>query len=168
MRKTPIFALAATGVGEEGGGTGRCGIIDFMNGKALEAGKHKFHWLNVWLDLQIVVLLAYLLSFFYSWLARTDLFGTLPQILSSFIILAGVPATLIVFCVFIQLWRKWAVYGYFALNIFDLGSKVMMFLTSPDAPLKDMIWMSAKSIAFTFVLLLVTWLLIRPFWEQFK
>jgi uncharacterized membrane protein YphA (DoxX/SURF4 family) len=139
-----------------------------MNGKAPETGKHKFHWLNAWLDLQILVFLVHLLFVLYPLPLHPDLpgFPIRTLIVSAYLI------ALVGCCVFIQLWRKWAAYGYFILNVVGTLSSAVkplwMFLTWPDAPLKDMIWMSAKSIAFTFVLLLVTWLLVRPFWKQFR
>ena len=140
-----------------------------MNGKAPEADKHKFHWLNVWLDLQILVLLVCLFSALYPKPPTPYLPGTLlVRIYFDPILASAIDIVLIVCCVLIQLWRKWAVYGLFVLVIVGTLLKAWMLLTWPDAPLKDMIWMSAKSTVFTFVLLLVTWLLIRPFWKQFR
>ena len=139
-----------------------------MNEKARETGKRKFHWLNVWLDFQILFCLVKLFYAFYPKPPDAVLPGTLLPILSDPINASAYPIALIVCCVFIQLWRKWAVYGYAIIQVVDTLLWVWMLLTWPDAPLKDMIWMSAKTIAFTFVVLLVTWLLIRPLWKQFR
>jgi hypothetical protein len=140
-----------------------------MNGKAPEEGKHKFHWLNVWLDLQILYLLVGLFSSLYSRPPNSYLPDTLLiQIMFDPVLTSAIGTVLIVCCVVIQLWRKWAVYVYFALSVAHTLPWAWMFLTWPDAPLKDMIWISAENIAFTFVLLFVTWLLVRPFWKQFR
>jgi len=132
--------------------------MELMNGKAPETDKHKFHWLNVWLDLQIVVFFYYLFLDLHPLPLHPDLPGFPIPALSYTIFSSAYDIALIVCCVFIQLWRKWAVYGYFVLNVAYTLSWAWMLRTWPGAP----------AFVFLFVLLLVTWLLIRPFWEQFK
>jgi hypothetical protein len=145
------------------------GIIDFVNENAQETGKHKFHWLNVWLDLVILYCLFGLFSALYPkppnhFIPDSQIF----RIMFSPIYKSANIIVLIACCVFIQLWRKWAVYAFFALIVIDVLLGAFMFLTWPDPPWKDTPWMPVISMVFTCIWLFITWLLILPFWKQFK
>jgi hypothetical protein len=134
-----------------------------MNENAQETGKHKFHWFNVWMDVLILFCIVLLISSLYPKPPNPYLQDSLfLQILYNPIFTSANIIVIIVCCIFIQLWRKWAVYVFFVLIIIDVILGAWMFLTSPDAPFKDI------SFAAMIVVLLNTWLLIQPFWKQFR
>lgn len=132
--------------------------------KALQLKQPEF-WLRVWLD--FMILLAFIGAIEYM-LWNDEFPGIGNAYLAHGIFTFFLNITVIVCCIGIRYWKKWAVYGFFVIHFADAIESPFFFLSFKTAPIRDMLMMSGRSIGVIFATLLITWLLLRPVWGRFS
>ena len=122
-------------------------------------------WLNIWLIfmilLSLISIVGYLAAFLQTPRPTTDY-----PFLIIFILITDIG--ILIFCIGIRYRKKWGVYGFFTTHLISIIGLTMLLLSYKEAPVNEMILLSARAAGVTFLFMIITWLLLRPVWEKFK